>query len=425
MNRDRVNKVIMDIVVLPVWRIFDYFIPKKADYWGFPVHHIKSDQFIENTRAVFEEIKSDKNITKILFTRGGTEDFYIEDACGFIIVKMNTLKGFWLLTRCKVFFLQNAVAMDYSLRWGPKLFSIIKLYLKNRVIVHLGHGIPLKRLSTLANTLVKVRADRMKYRTRERKYYSGLIVSSSIDSYAMAAMFNPTKYENIWITGLPRNDFLVKELNNVPAFIRTQVNYVHQLKKGRRLITYTPTYRQVATVKDSLYYQFTNEEIAQLKELLKKHNAIFGFRMHYFRNSRSLFNMEQHADNELIFNLSHDVISEIAPVIRESDMIITDYSSVYIDALYVNKPVFCFAYDLEHYQENQNGLLYDLDIVFPGPVAKDFSSLLSEIDRELRANDQIHNERYKIARKIFYNYTDDRNTRRVVDRVKYTLENKK
>ncbi|MCD6366199.1 MAG: CDP-glycerol glycerophosphotransferase family protein, partial [Bacteroidales bacterium] len=348
--------------------------------------------------------------------------FYIEDAINVIIVKMNSLNGFWLLTKCKVIFLQNSISMDYSLRWGAKLFSIIKLNLRKRIIIHLGHGIPLKKLSTLANPLVKNRADRVSFRRKERKFYSGLVTSSSIDSYAMATMFNPIKYENVWITGLPRNDFLIKELNTLPVFIRSQANAINKMKKGRKLITYTPTYRQTATVKDSSYYQFSKEEIDQLKSILIKHNAIFGFRMHYFRNNDNLFNMEKYIDNEYIFDLGHNKISEIAPVIRESDMIITDYSSVYIDALYINKPVFCFAYDLEQYQENQNGLLYDLDIVFPGPVASDFHSLINEINIELTTNTQIQMEKYKIARKIFFEYADDKNTERVIVKVKKALK---
>ncbi len=422
MHNDVAKKILMDMLILPLWRICDFIVPKNNNYWGFPVHHIKSDQFIENTRAVFEEIKEDEKIIKVLFTRTDIKDFYVENAVNFIIVKMNSLKGLWLLTRCKVIFLQNAIAMDYSLRWGSKLFSIIKLNLRKRLLIHLGHGIPLKRLSTLANPLVKNRADRVSFRKKERKFYSGLIVSSAIDSYAMATMFNPINYENVWITGLPRNDFLVKDLNTLPVFIRSQENMISEIKKGKKLITYTPTYRQTTAVKDASYYQFSYEEIEQLKTLLIKHNAILGFRMHYFRNNDNLFNMEKFVDGKYIFDLGHKQFSEIAPVIRESDIIITDYSSVYIDSMYVNKPVFCFAYDLEHYRKNQNGLLYDLDIVFPGPVVQNFLLLLEEIDKELNTNIQIHSEKYKIARKIFFEHIDDKNTERVIKKIKRRLK---
>jgi len=421
MRNERLNKLLMDLLILPIWRFFDFVIPKNKHYWGFPVHHIKTDQFIENSRAVFEEIKADENIIKIIFARNDNYYFDIIDAKNTIIVKLKSIKGLSLLLRCKVLFVTHSISMDYSLRWGNKLFSVVKLNMKKRLIINLWHGIALKKLYSLWNPLVKERLDRVSFRHKERKYYKGLIVSSAIDSYAMATMFYPIKYENIWVTGLPRNDFLIKNLNDLPAYLSSQVNTISQIKRGRRLITYAPTYRQTAAVKDSYYYQFSNEEIDKLKEILIKHNAVFGFRTHYFRNNKNLFNIEKFIDDEYIFDLGHSNFSEIASVIRESDLIITDYSSVYIDALYLNKPVFCFAYDLEHYRDNQDGLLYDLDIAFPGAVVSDYQSLMNELDKELTKNTQTDSVKYKISQKMFFEYIDDKNTDRIIKKIKKLL----
>ena len=37
---------------------------------------------------------------------------------------------------------------------------------------------------------------------------------------------------------------------------------------------------------------------------------------------------------------------------------------------------------IEHFKKHQDGLLYDIDMVFPGPALKDFKLLLSAIDFE-------------------------------------------
>lgn len=405
-------------IIVPIIQIIDYFVVKDKNYWGFAVHHIKSDQFIENARAVFEEVKKDSTIHKILFTRDNTQDFNIEDAVNLTIVNIKTLKGVLYILKCKVLFVTHSVSMDYAFRFEKSKFCVLKLNFNKRVIVNLWHGIPIKKLYALWNPDVKKRLDRVKYRHYERKKYAGLITSSTIDSYAMSTMFHPIKYENIWTTGLPRNDFLLLDSNNLPSYLKNQLNLVDEIKSGKKLILYAPTYRQTVAVKDAFYYKFSETEIVSLKELLIKHNAIFGFRMHYFRNDANLFNVEDYVDNKLIFNLGHDLIPEISSVLRASDYIISDYSSVFIEALYLNKPVFSFAYDKKHYSENQDGLLYDDDIIFPGVVTETFNELMKTLEDELTSAKQINTEKYKISQKFFFNTIDTNNSARVIDKVK-------
>ena len=412
-----IKKLYYDFLVIPIFRIFDFFISKDHNYWAFCVHHIKSNQFIENQRAMFEEVKKDEKIKKIIFTRDNSKDFNLEDYTNTTIIKIHSLKGLYLLSKCKIIFLTHSISMDLSIRYGNKLFSIIKPKLSNRIIVNLWHGIPLKRLLALTNENVQKITNRVSYNREERAFYTGLIASSDIDSYAMATMFHPIQYKNVWLTGLPRNDFLIKTKDELPKYILTDIEKLEKIKKDKKLILYAPTYRQSHVLKDCEYYQFNSQEIENLKNLLIQNNAVLGFRMHYFRNSNSLFNVEDFIDNELFFDLGHNTINEISAAIRCSDIVITDYSSVYIDALYINKPVFSFAYDLENYKNNQDGVLYDLELAFPSKVVTQFDNLLDELKIELVSNNQIHSQKYKDTKKIFFKYSDTFNSLRVINKI--------
>lgn len=415
------NKLVFDIFILPALRVLDSFIPKRNDFWAFPVHHIKSELFIENARAIFEEVKSDKNIRKIIFLREKTYSFSISDYNNTRIVELKSLKGLLTLARCKIIFVSHSIGMDYSLRWKGNQFNVIKLSLKKHFIINLWHGKSIKKLFSLSNPLVRKRVTRVKYRVKECKYYKGLITTSKIDSYSMSSMFYPIKYENVWITGYPNNDFLIEEIENLPYYITNQINYVRKLKKGKKLIFYAPTYRQVVAVKNAEYYQFSQNEINNFKKILIKHKAIFGFRFHYFRNSKEFFNLEEFVDNELIFDFGHDNIPEITPIIRESDLVISDYSSVFIDSIFVNKPVLGFVYDLDNFIKYQDGFLYDFEIVFPGPADIKFNELLKHIDDELSNPKQVKSDRYKIVQKFFFEYRDALNSKRVVNKIKEIL----
>jgi len=421
-----IKKFFYDFFIIPLFRIFDFFIPKDENNWAFCVHHIKSNQFIENQRAIFESVKKDKNIHKIIFTRDDTKDFFLDDYTSTTIVKIHSLKGLYLLSKCKVIFLTHSISMDLSIRYGNKLFSIIKPRLSNRLIINLWHGIPLKRLLALTNENIKKITNRVKYNRYERAYYSGLICSSDIDSYSMATMFYPIKYENIWLTGLPRNDFLLQNENELPLYLQNDIKKIKDIKKEKTLILYAPTYRQSHAIESASYYQFNEKEITSLKKILQENNAILGFRMHYFRNSNSLFNIEKYIDNITFFDLGHETINEISAVIRLSDIVITDYSSVYIDALYLNKPVFSFAYDLKDYQQNQDGLLYDLSLAFPTQVCTTFDDLIIDLEKELKEPSQKNLQSYKNTQKLFFNYIDTMNSNRVIEKIMNIIkENKK
>jgi CDP-glycerol glycerophosphotransferase (TagB/SpsB family) len=329
---------LVKFIVAPLFQLFDLIVPKRKNYWAFSVHHIKSDQFVENARAVFEEVKHDQAIKKYVFARNNdTTNFEIEDAHNCEILNLKSFKGLLTIVRCKVVFVTHSLSMDYSLRFPPSDFVVLKFNMKNRLVVNLWHGIPYKKLYALWNPLVRQRLDRVKFRQYERTMYAGLISSSEIDSYAMGTMFHPIKYENIWVTGLPRNDFLTKDSTALPKYIQHQINKVNGIKGSKKLVVYAPTYRQTAAVSTSAYYQFSDAEINSLLQVLKKHNAILGIRLHYFRNNNQLFNIEKYIDNEHIVDLGHNISPEIAPVIRESDVVISDYSSVFIEALYINK----------------------------------------------------------------------------------------
>lgn len=392
------------------------------NYWGFTVHHIKSGQFIENARAVFEEVKTDKSIKKIIFTRDNTAEFGLENSENTIIIKLMTIRGLRLMLKCKVLFVTHSISMDYSCRYGNSKFSVLKLNMTHRVVVNLWHGIAIKKLYALWNPLVRKRLDRVKFRRYERTKYSGLIVSSDVDSYAMATMFYPIKYENIWMTGLPRNDFLRKPYDELPKYLRHQIDCVRKVKGTKKLVVYAPTYRQNSAVSDAKYYQFSKDEIDELKMILENNNAILGVRLHYFNNSNVNFNIVEFIDNELIVDLGHKVSPEIAPVIREADLVLSDYSSVFTEAIYVNRPVISFAYDFEHYRDHQDGILYDFKMTFPGEIVKETDSLFVEVEKALKSSDLTISEKYKNSQKFFYNYLDKNNSKRVVQKVLSILD---
>ncbi|WP_323018091.1 CDP-glycerol glycerophosphotransferase family protein [Castellaniella sp.] len=333
---------------------------------------------------------------------------------------MDTLRGLRLLAKCKTVFLTHSISMDYSLRWGARSFLVLPISTKKRVVVNLSHGVSIKRLLYTSNKAMLAYHDRMAYRGAERRGYAGMLAASDVDGYVMASMYYPLNYQQIWTTGIPRHDFLSMDEARLPNYIRQSLSRIRGVVQGKRLVLYAPTYRQTNVSTSAHYYHFSDDEIARLRAVLKSHGAVLGYRPHYFKNSNDYFNMDQYVDGDCILDMSQAVVSDISALIRECEAVITDYSSVYTEALYLNKPGLCFAYDLEEYNQNQDGLLYDPNLIFSNRVFKDFDALLAGLENCLKDPPHADGDA-GLTRSLFFKFNDDHNAERVCNRVKQEL----
>ncbi|MBN6150087.1 CDP-glycerol glycerophosphotransferase family protein [Xanthomonas sp. AmX2] len=418
--RRGIGSVRLGRAVLALWWCLDRLLPKRDDHWAFFAHPLKPTQFVENARAVFEQVGADPGIYKLVFVRGAAPPLRLDAACNTRVLELGSIAGLLALARCGVLLLTNSVAMDLSLHWRDGSYDAPRASLRRRVVVNLWHGIPLKRLFALANPEQRRHGDRNAARRRERRHYAGLVASSDVDSYAMAAIFHPLPPDRVWVTGLPRNDFLRMPEDALPATLREQTERLRQLRRGRPLVLYAPTYRDTS-VAATPSHAFSDGEVARLRELLQAAGAVLGVRGHYLRNAAPPFDPQRHLDDDVLLDLEHERFPEIAPLLREAAVVLTDYSSVYIDAMYLDLPVLSFAWDLEHYRTRQNGLLYDMALAFPGPVATDFDTLLEALDAALKQRGQAPDARYRAAQRMFFNHRDAHNSQRLVQRLRAAI----
>ncbi|MFT0531231.1 CDP-glycerol glycerophosphotransferase family protein [Castellaniella hirudinis] len=402
-------------IVAAFWPVFDRLVPKRTDFWAFSTHHLDTGKFIESQRALFEAVKKENGIKKLIFYRGSLAYADVEDAVNYEFLDLQTWRGLYCLARCKVVLLTHSISMDFSLRWGARSYSVLRLHCLGRVVVNLSHGISLKSLNYTSSRKMLEHLDRNSYKSKERLGYAGMLASSDIHGYAMAAMFHPVNFQQIWVTGFPRNDFLLMADDSLPRYLSENIGRIRNLTKGRRLVLYAPTYRQTRLSPTAYYYQFSPAEIDALRSVLMRHDAVLAYRPHYFGNDSSGTNLDRYIDGELIVDASKHVVDDVSALVRESDIIMTDYSSVYVDGLYIDKPGICFAYDLDEYNSNQDGVLYDLDLIFPGAVFRTFDQCVDRMDRILSG--AMPDDGACFSKKMLYKHIDFYNSRRVIERI--------
>ena len=81
------------------------------------------------------------------------------------------------------------------------------------------------------------------------------------------------------------------------------------------------------------------------------------------------------------------------------DLLITDYSSIYIDYLLLERPILFLPYDREAYLKTR-GFNFDYDEVTPGPKPKSYAEFLNSIEGLLYNEMNYVENRKKIERKF-------------------------
>ncbi|SFC43104.1 CDP-glycerol glycerophosphotransferase, TagB/SpsB family [Nocardioides terrae] len=373
----------------------DLRTPKFEHWWAFPVCAY-DHTFASNERALFEEVRDDPSIKKIILTRSRKVDV---DGENVVIVPLESPEGQYHLLRAGQVFVKHGPRINVPWPLAPTLHNFVNLW----------HGIPLKRFGVAG---VDVSETSWRIMMRNNGGSRAIVTSSRMDRLAMSAAFFPASYRDMWPTGLPRNDFVLREESRLPEDLRASVERLREEVAGRRLVMMLPTFKEAQA---DAYYRFSADEVARLAAWAERNNAVLGIREHMADKAHTYSTMLAPLDP---IDLSSRRYPDLEVLYRVADALISDYSSCLVDFMLTGRPVMSFAYDYERYANAERGLFYDLDKVLPGPVCRTFDELAGALDRVFVDRTPAEVEEYEWKRRIFFDHVDDRAGARVVERVK-------
>lgn len=373
----------------------DIITPKDRLSWAFPVCAF-DHSFGGNERMVFEKVKNDPSIRKVILYRDKAIDV---DGANVIQVPLKSREGQQYLLESVYIFIKHTPWRNAVYPLNPNLHRFINLW----------HGIPLKRIGFTSLDM----AGKLEASAKEHDKCHAVIASSKIDRLAMAASFYPLSYHDVWVTGLPRNDAILQEETLLPSDFKAQLIKLRKTLNGRKLVMYAPTFRNGQELST---YNFSEAELDALAHCLVANNAVLGIREHMAAKHGSYWTALENTKVPVI-DLGRQHFSDIELIYREADVLITDYSSCFIDFMLTGKPEICFAYDYESYATSERGLFYELKDVFPGPICSTAMQIVSCLETCLAGKPLEEKEAYASKRSIFFDYIDHKNTQRVVEKI--------
>lgn len=304
---------------------------KRNNRWCLCIGWHSGSRFADNSRYIYlylNEHKTLLGLKKVVWLTENESIYKELKENGYEVCKKYSLKGIYYHLHAKYLF-YDQLADEY--------FDFLTYESK---MINLWHGIPIKKFGLWSGD---------KWNLRN----SYLLTCSVFGDNTIGKAFDLPS--NHYIHGMyPRNYYLLRE--DYPFCLREEMIFLNLLQSkiasGQKIIFYLPTFR-----KKSLLFlgEKESEKLNDFFSFLQQHHYFLLTKVHFYgalHNHDSIL-----YSNDRILNLPVDF--DIYPFLKKTDILLTDYSSVLFDFLYLDKDIICFPYDIDSYKNADRGFLYD------------------------------------------------------------------
>lgn len=305
---------------------------------------------------------------KIHLATYNKRDYEMYKNAGFAVTWCDSKEFVDLAFRCKIKIIDQTPTVPFFIN-----------ALKIGKCVQLWHGITIENLGILANYKVL-------------KYALVLSTSKFVSEYSFSKIY---LYDRIIECGYPRNDILrgyESKIFNVDEEILREVK-----EHKSKFIIYAPTHRAHGFIDNPLDYVKLDTfcEKNSLKLIIKMHP----YAAEKLRDDLNFYKANGGGYRNLII---YPPNKDAYVIMKYCDLMIADYSSMYFDFLFVNKPIVFFPYDYEKWVQSEGGVCLDYFAYSPGDKAQNQNELEQIILANL-SNDKYKDERERIKKIMFEN----------------------
>ena len=422
MNKKKFKKIAKSLVVA-AYRCLTHLIPVKKGLVVFDSFMGKS--YSGSVRAVYERMaagKTPKGFEPVwVFTRAALRKGLSESpSCR--IVTYGTIGYYILMSRASVWVFDTR----------HEGYLVKK---KKQHYMQTWHGTPLKKLGVDIETFsmkaekgVSAKAAGAESDKEALAVYKEKVAaeSSKWDVLLSASPFTTETFRRCFSykgevleCGYPRNDVLFK-IDNPQADADKKGSQIEKSEIGsvtngsetigsettdsgngiarKKTILYAPTWRDDDYSGSGGWYGYDPElNIEALQDALGDKYTLT-VKLHYLVKCRKDSFPKKCIESG--FLRIADSSEDMAGLLKKTDILITDYSSVMFDFALLDRPMFFFTYDLERYRDELRGWYFDFEKEAPGPLARDTKTLISDIlaqndDREEKLKWQEKRKAFK------------------------------
>ncbi|MBM7543085.1 CDP-glycerol glycerophosphotransferase family protein [Amphibacillus cookii] len=306
-------------------------------------------------------------------------------------VKRFSLKYYYYLAKAKYWVSNSRI---------PKRFDKHP----DNIYLQTWHGTPLKQLVFDMKDIHSANPNYKRDFFVQSRRWDYLISPNQYSSDIFRRAF---KYDKKMLEyGYPRNDLLYK--NNHSTYIKNLKDKLN-IPTNKKVILYAPTWRD-----DQFFargkYEFNLElDLEALRQSISSDYVVL-LRMHYFIANE----LDISPYSGFAFDFSN--YDDIAEIYLVSDILITDYSSVFFDYAHLKRPILFYTYDLEKYRDKLRGFYIDIKTEVPGPLLYNTQQVIKAINEIDQVQDS-YRQRYEKFYHTFCKWDNGNASEEIVNKV--------
>lgn len=382
----------------------------------------KSNFYITDIdKRTIEEFKLDKRNNTVVFHRLNESDSNVTSLYKNI---PDNLKGKYnriLLNDIQDFNINNMAKIPLLASISVSGHELFLQYPQPSLMhnIEVGHGtMPIKACGALD------KIPNFAFSPSSYKKVDTLCVSSQMDLLMWRAI-TEIPVDKILVSGNPKCDFLMDSngRKNLEKLLKTKLS-------NKKIIFNMPTFHKhegSGRVNGSNdiddFIKIPNFNYEEFDKFLGKNNYICVLKIHHAEQSLSN-KTSKFKGFKNIYSISNSDFKkynlDLYEVLNAGDLLITDYSSVYSDFIFMKKPIVFTNYDIEEYRNNRGITLEPYDFWTPGPKVTTQDKLESEISKSLNDLNYYKKKRDDLN-KVFFKETDSNSSSRIwsyIDKIK-------
>lgn len=375
----RVRKAGSYVLNLPLYWL-TRVTPRRPRRWVFGAW--LGTVFADNPRYLLEHVVAHHRGIEAVWIAHSGDAVAAARSAGYRAFRSGSVRGYWYTATA-------GLAVVSGTTWD------VNPYVRPPRVLNLWHGIPLKHIEhdspAVAARLRRRRRAAAIFPFHADGRYSAVIASSGLEAQILSSAFR-LPASRVHVTGAPRNDLLTHDDGARPM----------------RRILYAPTFRDHD---DQRSVALVGRHSAAIEEFLRTHDLELHVRLHA-NSSRP----PEAAGSRILWSSELATSTDVAAVLAASDVVITDYSSIYLDFLLTGRPIVFLPHDRESYLTRERGFYfdYDDDLVTPGPKCADWPSVLAALAALVEGQDEFARVRALCAER-FHRHRDGAGCARVLD----------
>lgn len=397
---DLVLALVSRILVTPL----TWIVPRTSTRWV--VLGREHGKFLDNAKHFFCWVHQNQQSThRISFITEHRETLAQLGSRHVDVFRYPHPSSLWALLRAGTIIVDSVDYLDHG-RVG---------FLSGTRLVQLWHGAPLKEIELplhrrrLAQLGPVKRASLRILKAITGRYRETDFLVSTSDYFTRKAFADCFRARRVISTGYPRNDAMASPIPDLDGLAMANVDAGACVRiqraraQGKRVVLYSPTFRM------DLHSPFRagGVDLSRWAQEAAEHNYLLVLKLHPLMSG-----LYDRLESDAVLDVAAE--SDIYPLLREVDLMVTDYSSIYFDFLLLNRPVVFFAYDLHHYTAQDRHLLFDYDTMTPGPKLASFEDLIAVIPQALEQPKGWEAERSRV-RSLVFNDADAHASQRIWD----------